>query len=82
MGNARGRADNVTTDEFIALAEKLSGQDLGAFFETWLYTDAYPLPVPATARSRAAATSLADAPAAARSLYARYGKKSGVPIGR
>jgi aminopeptidase N len=28
---------NVSTPEFIALAEKVSGQDLGAFFDTWLY---------------------------------------------
>ncbi|HYO42769.1 MAG TPA: M1 family metallopeptidase [Candidatus Limnocylindrales bacterium] len=72
---------NVTTDEFIGLAERLSGRDLGAFFETWLYTGAYPLPVPVSARSMAGTTSLADAPAAVRSLYARYGKDAGVRIG-
>jgi hypothetical protein len=60
----------------------MSGQDLGAFFETWLYTGAYPLPAPVAARSMAAATSLANAPAAVRSEYARYGKESGVRLGR
>ena len=28
----------VTTDEFIALAERVSGEDLDALFETWLFT--------------------------------------------
>ncbi len=32
----------VTTDEFIALAEKISGQDLGNFFQDWLFTKARP----------------------------------------
>ena len=31
-----------TTPEFIALAERISGQDLGAFFQTWLYTKGKP----------------------------------------
>jgi len=31
------RYGNVSTPEFIALAEKVSGQDLDAFFDTWLY---------------------------------------------
>ena len=29
---------NVTTDEFIALAESISGQELDELFETWLFT--------------------------------------------
>ena len=33
---------NVTTEDFIALAEEVSHQDLGAFFQTWLYTPAKP----------------------------------------
>jgi aminopeptidase N len=32
----------VTTDEFIALAEKESGQDLDEFFTTWLFTPKKP----------------------------------------
>ncbi|HEY5841066.1 MAG TPA: M1 family metallopeptidase [Mycobacterium sp.] len=32
----------VTTDQFIAMAEKTSGQDLGDFFQTWLFTDTKP----------------------------------------
>ena len=31
------RDGNAGTDEFIAVAEKVSGQDLKALFDTWLY---------------------------------------------
>ena len=34
---AQHRYGNVTTDQFIALAEQVSGQDLGHFFDVWLY---------------------------------------------
>jgi hypothetical protein len=44
---------NVTTDEFIALAERISGQDLDAFFQTWLFTPEKPAGIePAGARTR------------------------------
>jgi aminopeptidase N len=33
---------NVTTAGFIALAERLSGQDLDQFFQEWLYTEGRP----------------------------------------
>jgi hypothetical protein len=33
---------NVTTPEFIALAERMSGRELGAFFDAWLFTPAKP----------------------------------------
>ena len=33
---------NVSTPEFVALAERLSGQDLDAFFTTWLFTPGRP----------------------------------------
>jgi aminopeptidase N len=36
------RNGNGTTAEFIALAEHLSGRDLGAFFTAWLYTASKP----------------------------------------
>lgn len=47
----RYRHGNATTDDFIALAEEVSGEDLGSFFAAWLYTpwtpervaDQYPL---------------------------------------
>ncbi|WP_378147824.1 M1 family metallopeptidase [Cnuibacter sp. UC19_7] len=38
-GNAGG---NGTTEEFIAYAEQVSGQDLGDFFTAWLYTPSKP----------------------------------------
>ena len=45
---------NVTIPEFIALAERLSGQELDAFFTTWLFTPGRPdlgAPLAAAARS-------------------------------
>jgi aminopeptidase N len=36
------RYGNVSTSEFIALAEQVSGQDLGAFFDMWLYQPGKP----------------------------------------
>lgn len=36
------RDDNVSTEEFIALAEEISGEELDAFFEKWLYTTGIP----------------------------------------
>ena len=34
---AENRYGNVTTPEFIALAEQVSGENLGEFFNVWLY---------------------------------------------
>jgi aminopeptidase N len=34
---SQNRYGNVTTPEFIALAEKVSGQELNEFFDIWLY---------------------------------------------
>jgi len=39
---AQNRYGNVTTPEFIALAERVSGQDLTAFFDAWLYQEGRP----------------------------------------
>jgi len=39
---AQNRDKNVTTPQFIALAEAESGQDLDAFFQAWLYTPQKP----------------------------------------
>jgi aminopeptidase N len=33
---------NATTEQFIDLAQRISGQDLSAFFQTWLYTTTKP----------------------------------------
>ena len=37
--------DVATTDDFIALAEEISEQDLTAFFDAWLYQPELP-PIP------------------------------------
>ncbi|MGD9571947.1 MAG: M1 family metallopeptidase [Thermoleophilia bacterium] len=39
---ARYRDGNVTTADFIALSEQVSGQDLGNFFDVWLYRPTKP----------------------------------------
>jgi aminopeptidase N len=39
---AENRNGNVTTADFVALAERESGQQLDAFFDTWLYTPGKP----------------------------------------
>lgn len=36
---------NVTTDQFIAMAESLSGQELDDLFQTWLFTAQKPADV-------------------------------------
>jgi aminopeptidase N len=36
------RSGNGSIAEFVALAEDVSGQDLGAFFQAWLYTSSRP----------------------------------------
>jgi aminopeptidase N len=40
----QNRYGNVTTPQFIALAEKESGQDLTQFFNVWIYQEAKPAP--------------------------------------
>lgn len=36
------RYGNATTQQFVALAEKVSGEDLGSFFDTWLWQKSKP----------------------------------------
>ena len=44
QGWASWRAGRTgSTGQFIAMAERLSGQDLGAFFQTWLYEPVKPV---------------------------------------
>lgn len=74
---------NVTTKQFIALAEKRSGQQLDDLFATWL-SGGYPLPVatlaPMDARIRGglSADDLRGAPAVARGQLERYGRDTGL----
>jgi aminopeptidase N len=39
---AEHRFGNVTTPDFVALAERESGKELGSFFEVWLYQPGKP----------------------------------------
>jgi aminopeptidase N len=39
---ARNRDGNVTTADFIALAEEISGRQLDTFFDMWLYAAGKP----------------------------------------
>ncbi len=39
---ARFAGGNARTDDFIAVAEEISGEDLGDFFDEWLYEEAMP----------------------------------------
>jgi hypothetical protein len=45
---------NVTTSQFIRLAERVSGQDLEDLFTTWLFTPAKPAALPEGAQLRSA----------------------------
>ena len=45
---------NVSTAQFIALAQQVSGKNLGGFFKTWLYTPSKPAGLPETAAKRSA----------------------------
>ena len=46
---------NVTTDQFIALAEQISEQHLDSLFQTWLFTTTKPV-LDSAAAARLAAT--------------------------
>ena len=43
---ARYQGGNATTEDFIAVAEEVSGKELAKFFDTWLYGESIP-PIPA-----------------------------------
>ncbi len=62
----------VTTAEFIALAERVSGQQLDALFDTWLNTTTRP-PAPAAATTARSVGTRYRATVAARSLLHRLG---------
>jgi hypothetical protein len=83
----RYRGGNVTTSQFIRLAEKVSGEQLDDLFEAWLFTGAKPgfppppPPPPDPARTPVSqglsggslAIDLRHAPAVVRSQLERYG---------
>ncbi len=72
----KNRGGNVTTAQFIAHAEKVSGQQLDALFDAWLFTAGRPeLPAAAAAESARSSVQLTTIPPAAQSLSARLGQK-------
>jgi aminopeptidase N len=52
----RYRNGNATTDDFIALSEEISGQDLESFFQGWLYEITLPPLHPAAPETTPVAT--------------------------
>jgi aminopeptidase N len=72
----RRSGGNGTTAQFVALAERISGQQLDALFDAWLFTPGKPTyGAPAAATATAAATaSAARTPPAAASLLERLSK--------
>lgn len=69
---------NVTTDEFVSLAEAISGDQLDDLFETWLFTPGQPSLPSATAATatdagqRSAVTATSAAPPAAQQLLLKW----------
>ena len=53
VGPGAGRR-RVTTEEFIATAERVSGQQLDDFFETWLFTPEKPAGIESPLAARTA----------------------------
>ena len=71
----RNAGGNATIPEFIALAERISGQDLGGFFETWLFTPGKPAGIEPQARALGRADSRAAPSARARALLRKAMKR-------
>jgi len=69
---ARKSGGNGTTGQFVALAERISGEQLDALFDAWLFTPGKPALGPATATAGvAAAGAPTRTPPAAASLLRR-----------
>ncbi|MDT0212384.1 M1 family aminopeptidase [Rothia sp. ARF10] len=56
LWTSREAGGNVGTDEFVALAEQVSGQQLDDFFTQWLFTPEKPASLPDAALQRKAAS--------------------------
>ncbi len=69
----RQAGDNVTTDEFVALAEKISGQQLDELFQTWLFTPGRPELPGAAALRTAGELDVRHAPPVVRAQAERLG---------
>jgi aminopeptidase N len=78
----RKAGGNGTTGQFIALAERISGQQLDMLFDTWLFRAGKPvLSSAAAATAAAAAATPARTPPTAASLLQRM-SKGGSPLRR
>jgi aminopeptidase N len=73
--------ENVTTPEFIALAESISGQSLDDLFDAWLFTPGLPV-LEAAATQVAGDATIGAAPAVARSQLVRFNPGSAVAAWR
>jgi aminopeptidase N len=72
---ARKAGGNGTTAQFVALAERISGQQLDGLFNAWLFTAGKPaLDAATAATASAAAGTPARTPPAAASLLERMSK--------
>jgi hypothetical protein len=68
---AMKRGGNGSIAEFIKLSERISGQDLGSLFTTWLYTPAKPAAVVAAPLASPVASALAQQTAIAARSHVR-----------
>jgi hypothetical protein len=66
----------VTTDQFIALAERISGQDLDELFTTWLFTSGKPILAHASGGAQPAGKERPSAPGT-RMLLERIASRDG-----
>ncbi|NYH78673.1 aminopeptidase N [Actinopolyspora biskrensis] len=64
----QNRGGNATVDEFIALTERISGQQLDGFFDEWLFSSGKPQVGETTGVPRAAAARSAAEPRAVKQL--------------
>jgi aminopeptidase N len=71
---ARKAGGNGTTGQFVALAERVSGEQLDGLFDAWLFTAGKPALEAASATAATAAATPARTPAAAASLLERVSK--------
>jgi aminopeptidase N len=66
---------NVTTDEFIALAEKISGEELDDLFDVWLFGTDRPVLDAAALRSSDSGKGKDKAPKQVRAMLERFGQE-------
>jgi aminopeptidase N len=71
---------NVTTDEFIAVAESIARRDLDPLFAMWLGPGAPDFDLTALSNQRVSRQSARDMPAASRSIVERLSDRRGQPF--